>query len=144
MVNENEGIALIALLGLGVVQLQCRPKQPPLALSAARNRLKLVKNRSDVHSRRKLPRVGSKRVAYQVQRYNLLREKAKVEDEIAEIEKAMGFPTNPKLASYCKTDMTSENGRRDPADGAKNAVIPATMENPPTGEFFQDYKVSTW
>lgn len=45
---------------------------------------------------------------------------------------------------YCKTDMTSQKGIRDPSDGAKNAVIPATMENPPTGEFFADYKVSEW
>jgi len=45
---------------------------------------------------------------------------------------------------YCKTDMTSQNGRRDPADGAKNAVLPATMENPPTGEYFSDYKVTPW
>jgi len=45
---------------------------------------------------------------------------------------------------YCKTDMTSQKGRRDPSDGAKNAVIPATMGNPPTGEFFADYQVSEW
>jgi carbonyl reductase 1 len=45
---------------------------------------------------------------------------------------------------YCKTDMSSQKGGRDPSDGAKNAVIPATMENPPTGEFFEDYKVSKW
>jgi NAD(P)-dependent dehydrogenase (short-subunit alcohol dehydrogenase family) len=51
---------------------------------------------------------------------------------------------NACCPGYCKTDMTSQNGRRDPADGAKNAVIPATMENPPTGEFFQDYKISPW
>ncbi|GKY93918.1 hypothetical protein MPSEU_000358700 [Mayamaea pseudoterrestris] len=45
---------------------------------------------------------------------------------------------------YCKTDMTSNKGGRDPSDGAKNAVIPATMKDPPTGEFFQDYEVSKW
>lgn len=45
---------------------------------------------------------------------------------------------------YCQTDLTSQRGTRDPNDGAKNAVIPATMENPPTGEFFADYTVSTW
>jgi carbonyl reductase 1 len=45
---------------------------------------------------------------------------------------------------YCATDMTSYKGTRSPDDGAKNAVIPATMENPPTGEFFSDYKVSKW
>jgi carbonyl reductase 1 len=45
---------------------------------------------------------------------------------------------------YCKTDMSSQRGTRDPRDGARNAVIPATMENPPTGAFFQDYKVGEW
>jgi carbonyl reductase 1 len=45
---------------------------------------------------------------------------------------------------YCKTDMTSQKGLRDPADGAKNAVVPATMEHPPTGEFFADYNVASW
>lgn len=45
---------------------------------------------------------------------------------------------------YCKTDMTSQKGLRDPADGAKNAVLPATMENPPTGKLFADYKVASW
>ena len=57
---------------------------------------------------------------------------------------------NPDIAincccpGYCKTDMTSQKGLRDPAEGAKNAVIPATMEHPPTGAFFQDYKVGEW
>lgn len=45
---------------------------------------------------------------------------------------------------YCKTDMSSQNGTRDPADGAKNAVIPTTMKNPPTGEFFEDFQVGQW
>ena len=45
---------------------------------------------------------------------------------------------------YCKTDMTSQGGVRDPKDGAKNAAIPATMENPPTGEFFANYEVARW
>ena len=45
---------------------------------------------------------------------------------------------------YCKTDMTSQKGLRDPSDGAKNAVIPATMENPPTGAYFSDYKEADW
>jgi carbonyl reductase 1 len=59
-------------------------------------------------------------------------------------EASAGIKVNCCCPGYCKTDMTSQNGRRDPADGAKNAVLPATMENPPTGEFFQDYKVSEW
>lgn len=45
---------------------------------------------------------------------------------------------------WCRTSMTSQKGTRDPADGARNAVIPATMENPPTGAFFSDYKQAEW
>ena len=45
---------------------------------------------------------------------------------------------------YCQTDMTSQRGVRPPAQGAKNAVIPATMENPPTGAFFSDFQVAQW
>merc|ERR1712157_138325 len=45
---------------------------------------------------------------------------------------------------YCATDMTSGGGRRSAEDGAKNAVIPATMKNPPTGVYFADYQVSQW
>jgi carbonyl reductase 1 len=57
---------------------------------------------------------------------------------------------NPTIAinsccpGYCKTDMTSQNGIRPPEDGAKNAVIPATMTNPPTGAFFSNYVVAKW
>jgi carbonyl reductase 1 len=46
---------------------------------------------------------------------------------------------------YCKTDMSSQGGDRDPADGAKNAVIPATMKDPPkSGAFFQNYEEYDW
>ena len=45
---------------------------------------------------------------------------------------------------YCKTDMTGQQGTRDPMDGARNAVIPATMENPPTGAYFANFAVSEW
>lgn len=45
---------------------------------------------------------------------------------------------------YCKTDMTSQKGLRDPNDGARNVVIPATMPNPPTGSFFRDYQEAEW
>jgi len=51
---------------------------------------------------------------------------------------------NSCCPGYCDTDMTSHKGHRPPEEGAKNAVIPATIENPPTGEHFSDYKVSTW
>jgi len=48
---------------------------------------------------------------------------------------------------YCKTDMTSQKGTRDPAVGAKNAVIPATTvlsDAAPSGSFFQNFEVSEW
>ena len=45
---------------------------------------------------------------------------------------------------YCDTDMSSHRGTRHPADGARNAVIPATMVDPPTGAFFRDYAVAEW
>jgi carbonyl reductase 1 len=51
---------------------------------------------------------------------------------------------NSCCPGYCNTDMTSNMGRRSPDDGAKNAIIPATMKNPPTGEHFADFGVSTW
>jgi carbonyl reductase 1 len=58
--------------------------------------------------------------------------------------------TNPNLAinsccpGYCKTDMTSQGGTRPPQEGARNAVIPATMENPPTGQHFANYQLASW
>lgn len=51
---------------------------------------------------------------------------------------------NSCCPGYCDTDMTSHKGPRPPEEGAKNAVIPATMENPPTGAYFSNYEVSTW
>ena len=51
---------------------------------------------------------------------------------------------NSCCPGYCDTDMTSHRGPRSPEDGAKNAVIPATMPNPPTGEHFADYEVAIW
>ena len=45
---------------------------------------------------------------------------------------------------YCKTDMTNQGGTRDPRDGARNAVIPATVADPPTGAFYRDYQVAEW
>lgn len=55
-----------------------------------------------------------------------------------------GIAINSCCPGYCKTDMTSQGGTRPPEDGARNAVIPATMENPPTGKHFSDYKLGTW
>ena len=45
---------------------------------------------------------------------------------------------------YCATSMSSYKGGRPPEEGAKNAVIPATMENPPTGSFFSNFQVAEW
>lgn len=46
---------------------------------------------------------------------------------------------------YCSTDMSSHRGPRSASDGAKNAVMLATMQpSPANGCFFQNYEVSTW
>lgn len=59
-------------------------------------------------------------------------------------EAVNGIRVNCCCPGYCDTDMTSHKGPRSPEDGAKNAVIPAIMENAPTGQFFQNYEVSDW
>ncbi|KAL7514367.1 hypothetical protein ACHAXN_011548 [Cyclotella atomus] len=43
-----------------------------------------------------------------------------------------GIKVNCCCPGYCDTDMTSHRGTRSPEDGARNAVIPATMEHAPT------------
>lgn len=45
---------------------------------------------------------------------------------------------------YCDTDMTSHRGTRPPAEGARNAVLPATMVNCPTGQFFKNGAIAEW
>ena len=45
---------------------------------------------------------------------------------------------------YCSTSMSSYRGSRPPGEGARNAVIPATMDNPPTGAFFSNFNVAKW
>ena len=59
-------------------------------------------------------------------------------------EAANGIKVNCCCPGYCDTDMTSHRGSRSPNDGARNAVIPATMENAPTGQFFENYEISDW
>jgi len=47
---------------------------------------------------------------------------------------------------YCDTDMSSHKGPRSAVDGAMNAV-PLCLQlsdDGPTGEFFQDFKLSSW
>lgn len=59
-------------------------------------------------------------------------------------EAANGISVNCICPGYCSTDMSSNRGTRSAPDGAKNAVLPATMDNPPTGEFFADMKIRQW
>jgi carbonyl reductase 1 len=51
---------------------------------------------------------------------------------------------NACCPGYSKTDMTSQLGVRDPMDGARNTILPATMALPPTGACFADYHESSW
>lgn len=55
-----------------------------------------------------------------------------------------GVAINCCCPGYCQTDMTSQRGVRSPAEGAKNAVIPSTMKDPPTGQYFSDYTIAEW
>ena len=55
-----------------------------------------------------------------------------------------GIRVNCICPGYCATDMSSQQGIRSAEDGAKNAVLPATMKNPPTGAFFADMKLRDW
>ena len=55
-----------------------------------------------------------------------------------------GIKVNCCCPGYCNTDMTSHQGTRSPEHGAKNAVLPATMRDCPTGEYFSDFEVSKW
>lgn len=45
---------------------------------------------------------------------------------------------------HCDTDMSSHKGPRTAADGAKNAVLPATMPKCGTGVFYQNLQESEW
>lgn len=57
------------------------------------------------------------------------------------------YPTikvNCCCPGYCRTDMSSQHGTRDPADGARNAVLPATVADPPTGAYYANYIVAEW
>ena len=51
---------------------------------------------------------------------------------------------NAICPGYCDTDMTSHKGPRSPSEGAKNAVLPSIEKDCPTGEFFENMKVSVW
>jgi carbonyl reductase 1 len=51
---------------------------------------------------------------------------------------------NAICPGYCDTDMTSHQGPRSPSEGAKNAVLPSIQKDCPTGEFFENMKVSVW
>lgn len=51
---------------------------------------------------------------------------------------------NAMCPGYCDTDMSSHRGPRPPAEGAKIAVLLATMEQPPSGEFYENMRLSEW
>lgn len=57
-----------------------------------------------------------------------------------------GILVNCCCPGYCDTDMTSHKGPRPPSEGARNAVIPATMprEECPTGAFFKNCEIAEW
>jgi len=60
---------------------------------------------------------------------------------------AREFPTlrvNAMCPGYCDTDMSSHRGPRPPAEGAQIAVLLATMDNPPSGAFFENMRESVW
>ena len=63
---------------------------------------------------------------------------------MAREEAINGIKVNCCCPGFCKTDMTSQKGSRPPKEGALNAVLPATMENCPSGEFFRNMKASEW
>uniref|UniRef100_A0A7S1Z725 Carbonyl reductase n=1 Tax=Ditylum brightwellii TaxID=49249 RepID=A0A7S1Z725_9STRA len=62
----------------------------------------------------------------------------------AKEEAANGISVNCCCPGYCDTDMTSHRGSRPPEEGAKNAVMLATMENIFTGQYFANYEVNDW
>lgn len=59
-------------------------------------------------------------------------------------EAVYGMVVNACCPGYCATDMSSHRGTRSPEDGAKNAVLPAIMDNPPTGQFFANLRIRKW
>ena len=63
---------------------------------------------------------------------------------MARAEAANGIKVNCCCPGYCDTDMSSHKGPRPPEEGALNAVLPATMENCLSGEFFSNMKVTEW
>ena len=64
--------------------------------------------------------------------------------EAALSSSSSNIKVNSCCPGYCDTDMTSHKGPRPANEGAKNAVIPATMDNPPTGAFFSNFGVAEW
>lgn len=53
---------------------------------------------------------------------------------------------NCMCPGYCDTDMSSHKGPRPPSEGAKIAVMLATMPRPacPTGAFYENMQLSKW
>ena len=63
---------------------------------------------------------------------------------MARDEAVNGIKVNCCCPGYCDTDMTSHMGPRPPSEGALNAMLPATMKDCPTGQFFSNMKVAEW
>jgi hypothetical protein len=110
MTDPRETDVTDALLGLTGLEIHFRGPRDSQeesnrciqlsALSAARDLLKVLQNRSSILARRKTPRVASKRIPYYFQLYSQMTEIKNLKAKIAEIEEAMGVPTNPNLAAY--------------------------------------------
>ena len=65
---------------------------------------------------------------------------------VAREEAAAGVRSNCCCPGYCDTDMTSHEGPRPPAEGAKNAAILALLPSDSdwNGVFVQDQQLSQW
>mmetsp|Transcript_16437 Transcript_16437/g.51479 ORF Transcript_16437/g.51479 Transcript_16437/m.51479 type:complete len:360 (-) Transcript_16437:412-1491(-) len=55
-----------------------------------------------------------------------------------------GLLVNCLCPGYCATDMSSHQGPRTPAEGARNALILATEDCRYNGEFISDFAPATW
>mmetsp|Transcript_35061 Transcript_35061/g.112228 ORF Transcript_35061/g.112228 Transcript_35061/m.112228 type:complete len:254 (-) Transcript_35061:31-792(-) len=63
---------------------------------------------------------------------------------LARDSEGTNLKVNACCPGYCNTDMTKGRGPRDPAVGARNAVILAGPHCPHHGAFIQNERPSTW
>lgn len=59
-------------------------------------------------------------------------------------EASNNIRVNCVCPGYCATDMSSGRGTQSPEEGARNVVLPALMEDAPTGEFFANLQIREW